>query len=179
MSLPNEIDAQQIWAWSLVLDQKARGCSCPKQTKLLCRLPVSRPSSNSRAFLLTLLFICAGLRKSPTSFPKSTAGDTAGLNSNVNALTSLKNQFMKRKFKPHPTTQNEIRECKARLSRGELLQYVTAGNKKIDFGVVAVGSENSRMFDVSNVSIPSLFWCFVCLMPCKLRVQRFHVGSLV
>jgi hypothetical protein len=59
---------------------------------------------------------------------------------------------MKRKFKPNPTTQNEIRECKARLSRGELLQSVTAGNKKIDFGVVAVGSENSRLFDVSNVS---------------------------
>jgi hypothetical protein len=70
----------------------------------------------------------------------------------LNAL-SLKNQFMKRRFKPQPTTQNEVRECKARLSRGDLLQSVTAGNKKIDFGVVAVGSENSRLFDFSNVSI--------------------------
>lgn len=69
----------------------------------------------------------------------------------LNAL-SLKNQFMKRRFKPQPTTQNEIRECKARLSRGDLLQSVTAGNKKIDFGIVAVGSENTRLFDFSNVS---------------------------
>lgn len=89
-----------------------------------------------------------GSRKPATAFGAKNA-DPAGVN---NSAVTMKNQFMKRKFKPTPTTQNEIRECKARLSRGELLQSVTAGNKKIDFGVVAVGSENVRLFDVSNVS---------------------------
>lgn len=42
--------------------------------------------------------------------------------------------FIKKKFKPKPTTQLEIRECKTKLSRADLFQNVTAGNKMFDFG---------------------------------------------
>jgi hypothetical protein len=42
--------------------------------------------------------------------------------------------FITKKFKSKPTTQTELRECKAKLSRADLFQNVTAGNKLFDFG---------------------------------------------
>jgi hypothetical protein len=45
------------------------------------------------------------------------------------------NNFIKKKFKPKPNSQTEIRECKVKLSRADLFQNVTAGNKMFDFGL--------------------------------------------
>jgi hypothetical protein len=71
--------------------------------------------------------------------------------------------FIKKKFKPKPTTQTEMRECKMKLSRADLFQNVTAGNKMFDFGkqfelngnnmlvgTVCVYSENSKSFNITN-----------------------------
>ena len=51
-------------------------------------------------------------------------------------MTLDENHFIKKKFKPKPSSQSEIRECKAKLSRADLFQNVTAGNKMFDFGKI-------------------------------------------
>lgn len=69
--------------------------------------------------------------------------------------------FIKKKYKPKPTTQLEMRECKTKLSRADLFQNVTAGNKMFDFGKkvnllllmkgsVCVYSEHSKSFNITN-----------------------------
>jgi hypothetical protein len=52
-------------------------------------------------------------------------------------MTLDENHFIKKKFKSKPSSQSEVRECKAKLSRADLFQNVTAGNKMFDFGIYA------------------------------------------
>ena len=64
--------------------------------------------------------------------------------------SSSEDVLIKKKFKSKPTTQLEMRECKAKLSRAELFQYVSAGNRMFDFGTVCVYSQNTKSFNVTN-----------------------------
>ena len=58
-------------------------------------------------------------------------------------------RIIKKKFKPEPTTQTEIRECAMELT-GEQLQKINAGPQLIDFKHVFVKSTTTKSFVVTN-----------------------------
>eukprot|EP00002_Diphylleia_rotans_P030530 TRINITY_DN6284_c0_g1_i1.p1 TRINITY_DN6284_c0_g1~~TRINITY_DN6284_c0_g1_i1.p1 ORF type:complete len:2909 (+),score=517.05 TRINITY_DN6284_c0_g1_i1:178-8904(+) len=59
------------------------------------------------------------------------------------------NVLVKKKFKPQPITNAEIRDCKSLLAPSDLLN-VTTGHKSLDFGVVSIYSLNKKSFNVVN-----------------------------
>ncbi|PRP78761.1 hypothetical protein PROFUN_00934 [Planoprotostelium fungivorum] len=75
--------------------------------------------------------------------------------------TTSEDVLIKKKFKSKPTTQLEMRECKAKLSRADLFQNVTAGNKMFDFGTVCVYSQNTKSFNITNNMKQSLLVALV------------------
>ncbi len=59
------------------------------------------------------------------------------------------NRIIRKKFKPEPTTQAELRDCSAELT-GEQLQKINAGPQLIDFKTVFVKSTTTKSFIVTN-----------------------------
>lgn len=59
------------------------------------------------------------------------------------------NKIIKKKWKPDPTSQTEIRECAVELT-GEQLQKINAGPQLIDFKTVFVKSTTTKSFVVTN-----------------------------
>eukprot|EP00727_Mastigamoeba_balamuthi_P000882 m51a1_g10791 hypothetical protein (2740) ;mRNA; f:28150-37480 len=63
---------------------------------------------------------------------------------------AAQNKVPRKAYKVRPTTAAEVAECRKKLSRAELFQFVTAGNKKLDFGNVAVNAETTLPFYIVN-----------------------------
>lgn len=61
----------------------------------------------------------------------------------------MSDKLVKRKFKPEPTTQNEITDCATELT-GEQLQKISVGPQRINFKNVFVKSHATKSFVVTN-----------------------------
>lgn len=59
------------------------------------------------------------------------------------------NKLIKKKFKPKPTTQAEIRDCSMVLDADDL-HCIAAGPKILNFGQVCVNSTNAKSFFITN-----------------------------
>lgn len=56
---------------------------------------------------------------------------------------------IKRKYKPEPVTQAELKDCSVELS-GQQLQKITAGPQRINFKNVFVKSQSTKSFIITN-----------------------------
>jgi hypothetical protein len=61
----------------------------------------------------------------------------------------MSDKLVKRKFKPEPTTQNEIKDCATELT-GQQLQKIAIGPQRINFKNVFVKSQATKSFVVTN-----------------------------
>eukprot|EP01107_Rhizomastix_libera_P003880 TRINITY_DN1665_c0_g1_i5.p1 TRINITY_DN1665_c0_g1~~TRINITY_DN1665_c0_g1_i5.p1 ORF type:complete len:1027 (+),score=365.08 TRINITY_DN1665_c0_g1_i5:336-3083(+) len=78
-----------------------------------------------------------------------TGNDSLALQKQHMEEAAEKSTFRK-KFKPKPAS-NEVKACKNPLTKAELFQCVTSGNKKIDFGKVPLNSVIGRAFHFTNI----------------------------
>ena len=62
---------------------------------------------------------------------------------------SQADRLVKRKFKPEPVTQTELKDCATELS-GQQLQKITVGPSHINFKNVFVKSQATKSFVVTN-----------------------------
>ncbi|CEM06420.1 unnamed protein product [Vitrella brassicaformis CCMP3155] len=63
------------------------------------------------------------------------------------------NKLFKKKFKAHPSTQAEVRDCAAELEAWQL-QLISIGPKNLDFGEIYVKSHSTKCLSVFN-DLPS------------------------
>jgi hypothetical protein len=61
----------------------------------------------------------------------------------------MSDKLVRRKFKPEPTTQNEIKDCATELT-GQQLQKISVGPSRINFKNVFVKSKATKSFVVTN-----------------------------
>lgn len=61
----------------------------------------------------------------------------------------MSDKLVKRKFKPEPTTQNELKDCSTELT-GQQLQKISVGPQRINFKNVFVKSNATKSFVVTN-----------------------------
>lgn len=61
----------------------------------------------------------------------------------------MSDKLVKRKFKPEPVTQNELKDCSTELS-GQQLQKISVGPQRINFKNVFVKSHATKSFVVTN-----------------------------
>ncbi|KAF0745589.1 hypothetical protein Ae201684_000044 [Aphanomyces euteiches] len=69
--------------------------------------------------------------------------------SGTSSLGFDENKIIKKKFKPQPMTQAEVKDCATTLTSDQLKQ-VFAGPKAINFGKVCVHSVSKKSFSVTN-----------------------------
>lgn len=65
------------------------------------------------------------------------------------AKTHDENKLIKRKFKPEPSTQSEISDCRSLVTPTDLA-LITIQPKQLDFGTVCVNSKNAKCLAISN-----------------------------
>jgi hypothetical protein len=83
---------------------------------------------------------------------KSAASGSDGADSAVIVRKPRKfdeNKIVKKKFKPQPTTPNEVRECKTKLLP-KMLNKVLTGPKMLDFGTMTVHATGTKSFGITN-----------------------------
>lgn len=61
----------------------------------------------------------------------------------------MSDKIVKRKYKPEPVTQNEIKDCATELT-GQQLQKIAVGPQRINFKNVFVKSQATKSFVVTN-----------------------------
>lgn len=61
----------------------------------------------------------------------------------------MSDKLVKRKFKPEPTTQIEMKDCATELT-GQQLQKISVGPQRINFKNVFVKSQATKSFVVTN-----------------------------
>jgi hypothetical protein len=88
-------------------------------------------------------------QSSAANLPAPPGAAAAGGQLKKKRVVFEENKLIKRKFKPAPSTQAEMRDCETTLS-GALLQMLSFGPKVFNFGKVCVTSKNVKNLGVSN-----------------------------
>ena len=135
----------------------------------------AKPSRDMGMFSVPVKGAPAGLALKEPNLTLPEANEPLYLKSNFGIKTVLKprsrvvneDRLFIKKFKPHPTTAKERRECQLHLTARNILQ-ISTNPSKMAFGAICINQNNAKSFTVMNSTEASIL----------VRIDTHNNGAL-